>query len=146
MPIAHRKADIGQDPAEVRAQLLPAARVGAIELEIHHRFAPALVVAQRRDFIEVAALVAFDTDDRMKQAMNGQVPGSDRIGDRIDEKGHIVIDDADAHPPFAGLAADRFDLEPELALAPFRSHLREEFSGFSLALASQALGLGGHFE
>ena len=54
-----------------------------------------------------------DADDRMKQAVDGQLARGDGIGDRIDQERHVVVDDADAHPAVAGLAADGFDRQRE---------------------------------
>ena len=41
--------------------------------------------------------------------MDGQVARGDRVGDRVDQERHVVVDDRDPHPPPAGLAAGRFD-------------------------------------
>ena len=90
---------------EVVDQLAPAARVGPVQLDIHHRFAPALVVAQRLERLEYALLVAIDANHGVEQPMDRQMMPANGIGDRIDQEGHVVVDDAEAHPPPAGLAA-----------------------------------------
>ena len=59
--------------------------------------------------LQLALVVALDADDRVKQPVDGQLARGDRIGDRIDEERHVVVDDADPHPPVAGFAADRLD-------------------------------------
>ena len=46
LPVAHGKADVAKNSPQIGRKLLPATRVGAVELEIHHRFAPLLVAAQ----------------------------------------------------------------------------------------------------
>ena len=75
--------------------------------------------------------------------MDGQLPGGDRIGDRIHQERHVVVDDADAHAALARLAAGRFDGQCELAGFPLRGDLGEEFGGGPLGLAPKALGFAG---
>ena len=53
-------------------------------------------------------VVALDADHRVKKAVDDQAASGDRAGDRIDEKRHVVVDDADAHAAAAELSADRF--------------------------------------
>jgi len=48
-PVADREPDVAEHPAKVGGELLPAAGVGAVELQIHHRFAAILVAAQGLD-------------------------------------------------------------------------------------------------
>src|SRR5437870_341086 len=83
----------------------PPARIGAVELQIHHRFAAALVLAKGLDGAQVTLGVAAGADDRVKQAVDGELTGGDGIGDGIDEERHVLVDDANAHPPVAGFAA-----------------------------------------
>ena len=54
LPIAHREPDIAQHAPQVGRKLLAAARICAVELEIHHRFAAALVAAQGLDRSQLA--------------------------------------------------------------------------------------------
>ena len=72
--------------------------------------------------------------------MDGQLARGDRVGDRIDQERHVVVDDADPHPAVAGLAAGGFDRERELAALAVRGDLGEEFGGVALGLAAQAPG------
>ena len=84
------------------------ARVGAVDLDIHDRFAP-LASSQSGSIAgQAALLVALDADHRVEQAVDDQAARGDRAGDRIDQEGHVVIDDADPHPALAELAAERF--------------------------------------
>jgi len=79
----------------------------------------------------------------VKQPVNGQLLGGDGIGDGIDEEGHVVIDEADPHPPVAGFAAGGFDGERKLARLAAGSELGEELRGVALGFAGQALGFTG---
>ena len=71
--------------------------------------------------MQLAVLVAIHAHHRVKQPVDGQLPRRDRIGDRIDQERHVVIDDADAHPPPSGFAAGRFDRNRDLAALPLRA-------------------------
>ena len=70
----------------------------------------------------------------MEQAVDGQLARRDRIGDGIDQERHVVVDDADAHPAIAGLAAGGFDRQRKLAALAAGGDLGEEFRGFALGL------------
>ena len=90
----------------------------------------------------------LDADDRVKQAMDGQLPRGDGVGDRIDQERHVVVDDADAHPAIARFAAGRLDRQREFAaLAALGGDLGEEFGGLTLRLAATGPGFRreGHF-
>ena len=110
-PVGDRGADIGEDVVEIGDQIAPAARVDAVDLDIHDRFALALIVADRLDRGQLMIFVARDAHDGMEQAMNGEIARDDRVGDGIDQKGHVVVDDADPHAAVTDCAADRFKLD-----------------------------------
>ena len=48
-PVGDRGADVGEHPVKLGDQLGAALRVGAVDLDIHDRFAPVAVVAERLD-------------------------------------------------------------------------------------------------
>ena len=50
----------------------------------------------------------------------------DGVGDAVDQERHVVVDDAQPHPPPAGLAAGRFEADRDLALAPLGGDLGDE--------------------
>ena len=81
VPVAHREPHVFEHAPQVGRELLPAARIGAVELQVHHRFAAALVVAERLEAAQVTLGVAAGADDRVKQAVDGKLTGGDGIGD-----------------------------------------------------------------
>ena len=92
--------------------------VGPVDLDIHERFAPVAVVAERLGLDQAAFLVALHADHRVEQPVDDQAAPGDRAGDRIDQEGHVVIGDADPHPPLAELGADRFEPDEGDAVRP----------------------------
>ena len=93
--------------------------------------------------LQHALVVAVDADHRVEQPVDGQLARGDRIGDRIDQERHVVVDDADPHPPPAGLAAGRFDRERDFAALPPRRDRGEEVGRFALVLAGRSPGFAG---
>jgi hypothetical protein len=124
---------------QIRCELLPPARIGAIELQVHHGFAAMLVTAQRFDELQFAMFVAINANDGVKKAMDGQLAGGNGVGDRVDEERHVVVDDGDPHPAPAGFATCRFDLEAELATFPPGSDFGDELGGVALPILREAL-------
>jgi len=108
-PVGDGGADVGEDPVEIGDDLAAAARVGAVDLEIHHRFAALGLVTERLDQEQGTALVAGDAEDGMEQPVDGEVARGERIGDAVDQEGHVVVDDPDPHPAMAERAALRLD-------------------------------------
>jgi len=92
------------------------------------------------DALEFALLISLDADDRVKQPVNGELARGERVGHRIHQERHVVIDDGDAHSAVAGLAADRFDLECEFTTLSACGHCREKLGSFSLGFPAQPLG------
>ena len=50
----------------------------------------------------------------------------DGVGDRIDQERHVVVDDADPHPPPARFAAGRFDRKRDFAACAGARDLGQE--------------------
>ena len=140
LPVAHREAHVFEHTPKIRGEFLPAARVGAVQLQIHHQFAPRFVSAGRLDRNQLALGIAANGDDRMEQPMDGELTRGDRIADKVDEEWHIVVDDPDPHPPVAGVAADRLDLQCELTWPALGSDASEEFRGLPLRLSTRVHG------
>ena len=138
-PVANRDTNVAQNRAKLLVELPAAARVGAIELDVHHRFSAALVVAQLLDREQLSARVAVHADDGVKQPVNGQVARRDRVGDRVHQEGHVVIDDGDPHPPTAGFAAGRLDADCKLARLPGGGDICDEGSGLRLVFRPEAV-------
>src|SRR6185369_16998910 len=118
-----RKPDVAEYATQVGRELLPAAGVRAVELQIHHGFAAAFVAAQLLHRLELAFVVARDADDGVEQPMDGQLLGGDRVGNGVDQKRHVVVDDADAHPAVTRLTPGGFNGERELAPLPAHGNL-----------------------
>ena len=91
----------------------------------------------------VPLLVAIDADHRVKQAVNGQVAAGDRVGDRIDQERHVVVDDAEPHPAAAGLAAGRFEADRDFAVAALAGDFGDEARRFFLFLGAEAVEFAG---
>ena len=106
LPVANRQAHVAEHSPQIGRKRLPAPRIGTVQLDIHHRFPPAVVFAQRSDGLELASVVALDTHDWVEQPVDGQLAGCDGIGNRIDQEGHVIVDDADTHPAPSNPAAD----------------------------------------
>ena len=144
-PTERSRADttpaIGERSTQLAGKLLPLAGSGAVELDVHHRFAPVLVVTQGDELAQHAFLVTRDADHRVKQAMDRELPCGDHVGDRIDEERHVVVDDPDPHTAAPGLSSGRLDLEGDVAALPACGDLGKEFRGFPLSFARQAVGL-----
>ena len=75
--------------------------------------------------------------------MDGELARRDGIGDRVDEEWHVVVDDPDPHPPIAGVAADRLDLQRKLTGPALGSDAGEEFRGLPLRVPAQSMGFTG---
>ena len=75
----------------------------------------------------------------MKQAVNGQVAGSNRVGNRVDEERHVVVDDRHPHPPPPRLAAGRFNLDRQVAGEANRGHIGDKARRLNLVGQFEAL-------
>jgi len=132
-----------QDGMKVVDQFATAARVSAIELDVHHRLAAALVVAQRLQRLEDAIVVAIDAHHRMQQPVDRQRTPGDCIGNRVDQEGHVVVDDAEPHSSAAGFTSGRFEADRDFALAPLVGHFGDETRRFFLFLGAKAVEFPG---
>ena len=79
----------------------------------------------------------------MKQTVDGQLAGGDRVGDGIDQERHVVVDDPDPHPSPAGLAAGRFDRQLDFAAPPPGRDRGEELGCLALVLGGEFAGFAG---
>ena len=143
MPVADRDPDIGEDRAQFGGKGLAAPGIGAVEFDVDHRFAAALVGAKRLDRGQHSVGAAFDADHRVKQAEDGQLVTGNRVGDRIDQERHVVVDDRDAHPAAAGFAAERLDGQRDLARSAPGTDLGEEFGGVLFRRLAEIVGFPG---
>ena len=142
-PVGDRGADVIEHLAQFGDQLGAGLRVGAVDLDIHEQFAPAPVLAERLDRGQDALFVAGDADHRVKQAMDDEAARGDRLADRIDQEGHVVIGDADPHPPVAEAGARRFEPDQRAAGRPAAGAGGEEGGGGAAILGAEIVQLSG---
>jgi hypothetical protein len=136
-PVGRRRSDVGEDAVELGDDLAPVAAAGAVDLEIHHRFPPLGVVAERLDR-ERTWSVALDADHRVEQAVDDEAARGERVGDRIDQERHVVVDDADPHPAVAEHSAQRFEPDQGEAGRTARGAGGEELGGGEPVLVGEA--------
>jgi len=124
-PVGDGGAHIGEHGGQILDQAAPVARIGAFQLDIDHRFgcAGAADVGQR------PRCIACYANDGVDQAVDVEILRADRGGDRIDQEGHVVVDDGEAHTAAHVVRRDR--LQPDRGLAGFtaRGGLRDERRG-----------------
>jgi hypothetical protein len=143
LPVGDGGAYVGQHMVKLGDQFAPVARIGAVDLQIHHGFAAGPIVAQWAYCLEAVIVVATHADHRMEESVDDEAARGDRHRHGIDEEGHVVVDDADAHPTVAELAAHRF--KPDERDAP-RAPLRaggDEGCGVMLLLVAEIGDLAG---
>jgi hypothetical protein len=124
-------------------QFGPGLGVGAVDLDIHDRFAPMGLVAARLDLDEAALFVAPHADDRVEQPVDDQSAPGDRACDRIDQEGHVVIGDADPHPPLAEPCACGFEADQSDAGRAARGAGGDELGGRAAILGAEIVELAG---
>ena len=67
----------------------------------------------------------------------------DRAGDRIDQERHVVIDDADPHPPLAEPRAGRFEPDQRDARLALAGAVGDEGGGGAAILRAEIVELAG---
>jgi hypothetical protein len=97
------------------------------------------LLAEREDRLQAVIVVALDADDRVKQAVDDEAAGGDRHRHRIDEEGHVVVDDSDAHPAVADLPADGFEADQRDARRAALGASSDEAGSLAPVLVSEIL-------
>ena len=95
LPVRDPGPDIGKDARQCLRQACQACSVRfPRDLDVHPRFAQSrrFPVA---NFAQPPVRTAHHGQDRVDDQMNDAVAGIDRPGNRIDQEGHVVIDDLD---------------------------------------------------
>ena len=77
--------------------------------------------------------------DRMKQAVDDEIAGCDRVGDRVHQERHVVVDDR--HPHEAAAMCDRFQLQRRLAGCTDGSSFSNEGGGLRAGLVIKPVQL-----
>ena len=75
--------------------------------------------------------------------MDGKAVAGDHRGDAVDQKGHVVVDDAEAHHPAAGLTPHRLKPDRDLARFAGRGDLGDELGGLVALGIGETQGLAG---
>ena len=113
-PVGDRGADVGEHAVELGDQLGADLGVGAVDLDIHDRFAPAPCrrrAARPPARPPLSSRVTQTTGWSRRWMIRPRAAIASAI--EIDQERHVVVDDADPHPPLAELGAGRF--EPDRA-------------------------------
>ncbi|MCY1168558.1 hypothetical protein D9M73_85560 [compost metagenome] len=105
LPIPNGGTHIRQIALQRGNEIAPLARIGAFQLDIDHRFGRARIVDAHQRPVRIAAYAHYRVDD----AVDRDVVAADRRGNRIDQKGHVVIDDRQPHPPTRVGAGQRLE-------------------------------------
>ena len=106
-PVLDRRAHVGQRRFQIAFQRIARFLVGLLDFEVDHRLARGLAVLARQVF-QHARVAALHPHDRVNQPVDRKADRRNLRGDRIDEEGHVVVDERDAHPALARvLGGDR---------------------------------------
>ncbi len=97
LPVFDRRAHVTQDAQQAVLQLADALGIGApIDLDMDQRFEAAFGFVAMAGQADHAVLgVAAHLHHRMHDQVHGQTLAVDFHGDRIDQEGHVVVDDLD---------------------------------------------------
>ena len=93
-PVVDRDAHLGQHAGQRRGDLVQQHRIGlAIDLDVHHRFGARAFAGFERDAHQIAVEIASRRHHRMSEQVDGNLPAIEFVGDRIDQKRHVVVHD-----------------------------------------------------
>ena len=126
-PVGDCRAHVGKRFLERFLQLAAGLGIDARGLDVDHRFPIGLVRIAFGDAGQPSVLVALDRDDRVDQAVDRQPQRGNRRGDRINQEGHIVIDDCDARE--AAFVANAFDRHGRTPKRTLDGQLPDELRG-----------------
>jgi hypothetical protein len=93
-PVVDRQPYLGQDARQRRGDLVDEHGIGlAIDLDMHHRFGPRPFTGFEGNSHQIAVEVAARRHHRMGEQVHGDLATIEFVGDRIDEKRHVVVHD-----------------------------------------------------
>ena len=133
-PVGDGRTHVRQYVPDCVHQLAPATRIGAVDLQVHDRFA--LPAAGKGSQIAIA--VALDVQHRVEQAMDGEAACRHGCRDRIDQEGHVVIDHAHAHAPLPDRATHGFEPDHGLARRALLRAFQQEPGGLGTLFVGEA--------
>ncbi len=127
LPVRHGRAHVAEHALDALGQLGTRHRIGqAIDFDVHERLARSVRPRFARvEPLQRSARIALDREDRMHDQVQRQALAVDLHRGRVDQEGHVVVDDLDDRVPGRPtmLARDRVD-HADLRLARF-APLRE---------------------
>ncbi len=127
-PVGHGDPHVGQRGFQRGLDVAALARIGTGGLDVDHRFAARAFAGLFRKGDEVALGIALHANDRVSQAVDHEARlGNDR-GDRVDQEGHVVVDDGDAQ--IAALVVLRSDLDHRSLGCAVRGQFEQDVRGF----------------
>ena len=142
-PIGHGAANILQHRIQIGGKRATFLRIDPRSLDIDEAFAIARQAALLAQGGEVAGLVAFDIDNRVDQAFDSDIRGSQGRGDRIHEERHVVIDQGNAHRKAARCICESIDGDIGLAAAAFSGSREHEIHRLCERRLVQSVNLAG---
>ncbi len=93
-PVLDRQPHLGQHAGQRGGQLVELVGVAlAVDLDVHHRFRAGPLARFEREAGQVAVEVAPHRQHRVGQQVDRDFAAIERVGDRIDEERHVVVDD-----------------------------------------------------
>ena len=121
-PVGYGGPDIGQYRAQIIDQPAPVARIGAFHFQIDEGFG----LSARADGLKLSLAVACHGQDGVDHAVDRNAVRPDHRRDRIDQEGHVVIDDGQAHPPVRVVARHGLQRDRRFARRALLRHARDE--------------------
>ena len=95
-PVVDRRPHVVEHPGDILRQCIQANRLRhAIDLDVDEGFAPRILGAAAGERSQRSVGAARDLDDRVDDEVQRQSVTVDLHRHRIDEKGHVVVDDFD---------------------------------------------------
>ena len=124
-PIRHRGADIRQHRGQIVDQRSPVARIDPVHLDIDQRFGG----ARAADLGKHPRRIARHPDDGVDNPVDRDVTRADCGRNRVDEEGHVVVDDRQPHAAAGVIGGDRFDRDAGGAMVAGQPRRDDEGGG-----------------
>ena len=125
-PIGNGCTNIGESGAQCGFQSATDLRIGTTSLDIDHRFPLFTRCPTLWNLCQHTIRRAAHRQDRVDQPINRQPLRSQGRGDRIDQKGHVIIDHANPHEALGSRARDRFNRDRRLTAIALAGRAAQE--------------------